>query len=94
LRKLSHNFQTNNILVPEQYGFWKGVSTENATFELTGSVFKSINQKLQVGALFYDLTKAFDCVNHKILLNEIHFFGIERIAASWFRSYKRDIQKY
>jgi hypothetical protein len=41
--KLSHYLQTNNILVTEQSGFRKGISTENAAFKLTDSVLKSVN---------------------------------------------------
>jgi hypothetical protein len=58
--RLSHYLQTNNILVPEQFGFRKGISTENATFNLTDSIFKSINQKIHVGGIFCGLAKGFD----------------------------------
>jgi hypothetical protein len=47
--RLSHNLQTNNILVPKQFDFRKVISTENATFKLTDSVLKSINHKMDVG---------------------------------------------
>jgi hypothetical protein len=46
--RLRHYFHTNNILVPEQFGFRKGISTEMAAFKLTDSVFKYINQKMHV----------------------------------------------
>jgi hypothetical protein len=42
---LSHHIHTNNILVPEQFGFRKGVSTEDAALKLTDSVLKSVNKK-------------------------------------------------
>jgi hypothetical protein len=57
--RLSHYLQTNNILVPEQFGFRKEISTENAAFKLTDSVLKSLNQKMHVGGIFCDLAKAF-----------------------------------
>jgi hypothetical protein len=62
--KLSQHLHTNNILVPEEHGFRKGISTESAAFRLIDGVFKSLNQKIHVGGIFCDLAKAFDCVNH------------------------------
>jgi hypothetical protein len=59
--RLSQRLLTNNILATEQHGFRKGISTENATFRLTDSAFTSINQKMHVGGIFFDLAKAFDC---------------------------------
>jgi hypothetical protein len=70
--RLSHHMHTNNILVPEQFGFRQGKSTENAAFKLTDSVLKSINQKMHVGGIFSDLAESFDCVSHEILLAKLH----------------------
>jgi hypothetical protein len=70
-----------NILVPEQFGFRKGISTEDAAFQLTDNVLKSINQKMHVRGIFCDIAKASDCVNHEILLNKSHFYGIQGIGA-------------
>jgi hypothetical protein len=75
----------NNILVPEQFGFRKGISTEDAAYKLTDSVLKSVNQKMHVVGIFCDLAKAFACVNHEILLNKLHFYGIQGIVSEWFR---------
>jgi hypothetical protein len=63
-------------LVPEQYGFRKGISTEDATFKLTDSVLKYIDQKKHVRGIICDLAQAFDCVNHEILLSKLQFYGI------------------
>jgi hypothetical protein len=43
--RLSHYLQTNNILVPKQFGFRKGMSTEVAAFKLADSVSKAINKR-------------------------------------------------
>jgi hypothetical protein len=42
---------------------------------------------MRVGGIFCDLAKAFDYVNHKILLTKLLFFGIQGATASWFRSH-------
>jgi hypothetical protein len=73
---------TNNILVPEQYGFRQGSFKENAMFKLTDSVFKSINQKMHGGGIVFNLVKVFDCVNHEILLMNLHYYGIQGTAAN------------
>jgi hypothetical protein len=49
---LSHYLQTNNILVPEQFGFRNGISTENAAFKLTDSVLTSLDQQMHGGGIF------------------------------------------
>jgi hypothetical protein len=43
--RLNHHMHTNNILVPEQFGFRQGKSMDNAAFKLTDSVLNSVNQK-------------------------------------------------
>jgi hypothetical protein len=88
--RLSLYLKTNNILVPEQFGFRKGISTENAAFELTDCILKSLNQRMHVGGIFCDSVKAFDSLNHEILFTELRYYGIEGIMAGWFESYLTD----
>jgi hypothetical protein len=73
-----HHLHTNNILISEQYGFRRGIYTENAAFKLTISVFKPVNQKMHVGGIVCNLAKAFDCINHTAVLVKLHFLWHSR----------------
>ena len=59
----------NDVLNPHQFGFRANYSTEYAMFTFTNAVLEALNNKQMVGGVFCDLKKAFDSVNHLILLN-------------------------
>ena len=59
------------------YGFQTHSSTEQAAFTLINSILTAMNNNQIVGGIFCDLQKAFDCVNHKILLEKLEFYGVE-----------------
>jgi hypothetical protein len=84
---MSQHLHANNILVPEQFWFSKGISTEKVTFTLTNNILNSINQWRQIRGIFCDLAKVSDCVNHKILLGKLCYYGIQGVNAHWFESY-------
>ena len=75
------------ILYPPQFGFRERQSTSNALLSLTESIKQSIGSGKVGFGIFLDLQKAFDSVNHKILLDKLEHYGIRGNALIWFQSY-------
>jgi hypothetical protein len=74
----------------EQYGFRTKSTTDKATYTLTTEILKVLNNKLIVGGISCDLEKAFDCVNHDILLSKWDFYGITGRDNVLYKSYLND----
>jgi len=85
--RLYQYVHTNEILAPEQFGFRKESNIEKAIFSLTDSVLSSLKLRQQIGGIFCDLSKAFDCVNHEILLAKLCHYGIRGVSFNWFKTY-------
>ena len=79
--------EDNNILSPNQYGFQKGKSTENAVTAIVSQILKAKERKESSYCIFLDFAKAFDTVNHEILIHKLNYYGIQDQALEWFRSY-------
>ena len=70
-----------------QFGFRGGHSTTHALIDLTEDIRKAIDDNMYAVGVFIDLQKAFDTVDHKILLKKLDHYGIRGVANAWFKSY-------
>ena len=70
-----------------QFGFRSKHSTNHALIDITESIRAALDKKRIAGGIFVDLQKAFDTVNHEILINKLNYHGIRGKVNEWFLSY-------
>ena len=75
------------IFVLVSIWFRKGYSTEQAVLEITDSRKKAMDKKLVTCGIFLDFSKAFDTINHDILLSKLYRYGIRGNPLRWFENY-------
>ena len=83
-----YNFiKKHKILTISQYGFQNFLSTDLAILELQDRIADILNKKDICVGLFMDLSKAFDTLDHKIMLNKLRHYGVRGLALEWFKNY-------
>ena len=99
LEKIVHKrvykyLEEKNCIYSLQFGFRKKNATNDALIEITEKVRKALDNNEYACGIFVDLQKAFDTVNHKILIKKLEHYGIRGCANNWFASYLDDRQQY
>ena len=83
-----YNFlEKYNCLYKKQFGFRNSHSTNHALISITEKIRESLDNNEYSCGVFLDFQKAFDTVNHNILLKKLHHYGIRGITNDWFKSY-------
>ena len=70
--------------------FPKRLSTDDAIFKLIKEILGTLNNTMKTGSVFCDLQKAFDTVNHELLLDKLQYYGIKGKAKTLLESYLRN----
>ncbi|KAG8313850.1 hypothetical protein J6590_108242 [Homalodisca vitripennis] len=86
-KRLVKFLEQTHFFSKNQFGFREGLSTETALKNFMDDVLEAINSGRKVSGLFLDIKKAFDTVDHDILLNKLYCCGIRGNVLSWFSSY-------
>jgi hypothetical protein len=99
IERVMHNqvvnyFTEMKLFYDNQYGFRKSHSTELSALELINRILKSMDKNEVPQAVFIDLSKAFDTINHQILLNKLQYYGIKDKALNLFESYLSNRKQY
>ena len=86
-KRLLDVLNKNEILVKNQFGFREKHSTYMAILDLVDKICHKIDSKNYSMGIFIDLSKAFDTINHKILIDKLEYYGIRGVELQWFISY-------
>ena len=85
--QLVSHLHANNILDSMQSGFRARHSTVTALVKVTDDWLMAMDEGRYTGAVFVDLQKAFDTVDHQVLLNKLYSIGLDEMSLQWFESY-------
>ena len=94
LGQLNNYFVSNNLINPNQYGFKKNCSTNKAVLDIYNKLLDSMDKKLITCSIFLDLKKAYDTINHTILIKKLEKYGIRGLPLQLLASYLTDRQQY
>ena len=87
-------FESNKLFYHRQYGFRKLHSTELAVLEFVEKVLKDIDDGNVPYGFFLDLSKAFDTLDHTILLQKLEFYGLSNFVKEIFKNYLMHRKQY
>ena len=93
-KRLYNHLLNQNILYRKQFRFQQGHSTEHAKLQLIDQISDNLEKNFLTLGIFIDLSKAFDTVDHQILISKLKNYRIEGNNLNWFKNYLQNRKQY
>ena len=87
LSQIHMYFSSHNLYYNGQYGFREKHSTQLVVLELIDKISQELDQGITPINVYLDLSKAFDTLDHNILLSKLQFYGFTNLALEFYKSY-------
>ena len=92
--RIYRHLKNNNLLFDKQFGFQLNNSTEHSILQLVNDISSSFGRGQYTLGIFIDLSKAFDTVDHEILISVLEYYGIKGKTLKWLKSYLSEQKQY
>ena len=86
-QQVTSYFISNNLFAKAQSGFRSGHSTQDVLLRVTEDWKLALDDENLVGIMFIDLSKAFDSIDHSLLIAKLSAYGFDKISLQWFSAY-------
>ena len=93
-KRLYTFLDNKNIIYDLQFGFRQQYYTSHALINITENIRKALDDGNTGCGVFVDLQKAFDTIDHQILLAKLNHYGIRGVSNDWFKSYLSNRNQY
>jgi len=84
--QLANYLESNKLFCNSQFGFRKGLSTTHALISLVDDILNCFEGKAFAAVTFCDLSKAFDCVSHSLIVEKLHYYNVRGLALDVFKN--------
>ena len=93
-KRLSNHLSEHNLLYQKQFGFQQSHATDHAIMQLIDQINDKLENNCFTLDILIDLSKAFDTVDHQILISKLNNYGVKGKNLSWFKSYLENRKQY
>ena len=93
-KRLYSFLEKNSLLFKQQYGFRNKLSINHALIDITDRIQEACDNGQYACGIYLDFKKAFDTVNHNILLDKLSHYGVRRIEINWFKTYLTNTKQH